>query len=64
MAVVYRSEKKKIMRSQIHLIQKVISILSRVEEVLLSMDVADPSRAYTDMILEETDSEAEWRSKV
>ena len=52
------------MRSQIHLIQKVISILSRVEEVLLSMDVADPSRAYTDMILEETASEAEWRSKV
>ena len=38
MAVVYRSEKKKILRSQIALIKKVISVLSNCEKILASPD--------------------------
>ena len=57
MAVVYRSEKKKIIISQINLITKVLSILDRIEEVLFS-NTEDPSvdisAAYTSLILEET----------
>ena len=58
MAVVYRSEKKKILISQINLIQKVLSVLSRIEEVLFNV-TEDPnidiSAAYTSLILEETE---------
>ena len=36
-------------------------MLSRIEEVLLDPSV-DISAAYTSLILEETDQEAEWRS--
>ena len=67
MAVVYRSEKKKILISQINMIQKVLSVLTRIEDVLLNTaedpDV-DISAAYTALILEETEQEAEWRSQV
>ena len=35
MAVVYRSEKKKILRSQLNIIKKVNTVLERVEETLL-----------------------------
>ena len=64
MAVVYRAEKKKIMRSQINLIQKVISILSQAENALLNPDETVPSRAFTDLVLSETATEQEWRTLV
>ena len=54
MAVVYRSEKKIIIRSQINLIEKVLSVLKSIEEVLLNVPAAtgsDPARGYTDLLL-------------
>ena len=57
MAVVYRAEKKKILRSQVNLVKKILSVLRRIEEVLRpgeeqQSDTAN--RAYTELILEET----------
>ena len=53
MAVIYRSEKKKILRSQIALVMKVISVLHSCEGILTgAANVADKSRAYTDLIME------------
>lgn len=49
MAVVYRAEKKKIIRSQINLIQKVLQVLRGVEDCLLKKPAeegTDPSRSY------------------
>lgn len=55
MAVVYRSEKKKIIRSQINLIQKVSTVLKSIEEVLLNVPSgADGSRAFQELLLAET----------
>ena len=57
MAVTYRAEKKKIIRSQINLIQKVITVLQSIEEVLIEKPAsigADPSRSYTDLLLTES----------
>ena len=62
MAVVYRSEKKKILLSQINLAAKVLQVLKRAESVLLDADSRDDgidaSRAYLDLLLQETLSEA------
>ena len=41
MAVVYRSEKKKILRSQINLIKKVISVLNNIEDVITQNSLED-----------------------
>ena len=57
MAVVYRSEKKKILLSQINLAAKVLQVLKRAEDVLLD-ETIDISRAYLDLLLQETLSEA------
>ena len=57
MAVVYRSEKKKILLSQINLAAKVLQVLKRAEDVLLD-ETIDTSRAYLDLLLQETLSEA------
>ena len=64
MAVVYRSEKKKIIRSQINLIGKVLHILKNCEEVLTNPEETDKSRAYTELCLKETKIEEEWRESV
>ena len=62
MAVVYRSEKKKILLSQINLAVKVLQVLKRAESVLLDGndrgETTDPSRAYLDLLLQETLNEA------
>ena len=50
MAVVYRSEKKKILLSQINLAAKVLQVLKRAEDVLLD-ETIDTSRAYLDLLL-------------
>ena len=63
MAVVYRSEKKKILRSQENLVRKIIEVLKRVEDTLLGGS-EDPSRAYTELLLEETPIEVRWREAV
>ena len=60
MAVVYRSEKKKIIRSQINLIEKVLSVLKSIEQVLLELPDSigsDPARGYTDLLLVMTSQE-------
>lgn len=65
MAVVYRSEKKKIIRSQINLIQKVFQVLQSVEDVLINQPAetgVDPARAYSELLLVETPQEANWRN--
>ena len=62
MAVVYRSEKKKILRSQINLITKVIQVLRKAEEVLRPENAEnsqDVSQAYTALLLEPTSIELE-----
>ena len=64
MAVVYRSEKKKILRSQINLIRKVVSVLKKVEATLTGPEENDKSRAYQGLLLEETKTEKEWREAV
>jgi len=46
MAVVYRLEKKKILRSQINLVKKVLEVLKNAEAVLLNPQESEPSRAY------------------
>ena len=66
MAVVYRSEKKKILRSQLNMIKKVNSVLEKVEETLTKkgLDQGQQSRAFTELLLEETDMEVLWRQEV
>ena len=64
MAVVYRSEKKKILRSQINLIRKVILVLKRIEDTLTGPEEKDKNRAYQGLLLEETKTEKEWRESV
>jgi len=64
MAVVYRAEKKKILRSQINLIQKVIQIIKHCEATLTKPEGADNSRAFTDLILSPTHEEIQWRTNV
>ena len=64
MAIVYRLEKKKILRSQINLIKKVLSVLRRIEEVLNNENDSDKNRSYQELILEETQMEIEWREEL
>ena len=67
MAVVYRSEKKKILRSQINLITKVIQVLRKAEEVLRPENAEnsqDVSQAYTALLLEPTSIELELCQQV
>ena len=72
MAVVYRSEKKKIMHSQINLIQKVKQVLRGCEEALEGdADAQSPEefeenrlQAYNRLILAETEAEAQQRGQV
>ncbi len=64
MAITYRSEKKKILRSQIALVQKVIYVLRNCEDILTSANIEDKSKAYTELILEQTDSEIKEREAV
>ena len=63
MAVVYRSEKKKILRSQLNMIRKVNSVLEKVEEVLTKKGLTQgqQARAFTELLLEETEMEVLWR---
>jgi len=62
MAVVYRAEKKKILLSQINLVQKIVQILRHCEDILNNPEETDKSRAFTEMVLKETPAEVEWRS--
>ena len=66
MAVVYRSEKKKILRSQINIVQKVIQVLTRVEDVLApeNKGKSDIDQAYQKLILEPTEIEQEWCKQI
>ena len=51
MAVIYRAEKKKILRSQINLVKMVLHILKAAEDVLLNPEATDKSRAYQELLL-------------
>ena len=64
MAVVYRSEKKKIIVSQINLLKQTLSILERAESVLAGGDTDESNQAYKQLLLEETPTEAEWRTAI
>jgi len=46
MAVIYRSEKKKIVKSQINLIKKVLQILKKAEKTMLNSSETDKDRAF------------------
>lgn len=64
MAVVYRSEKKKILRSQMNVVKIVLNVLQNCEQVLTDPNEADKSLNYTQLILAETEHEQKWRSSV
>ena len=64
MAVVYRAEKKKILQSQVNLIQKVILILNKAENILTNVADTNKDKTFADLILEETSTEALWRKQV
>ena len=64
MAIVYRSEKKKIIASQISLLKQVISILERLESVITPGDEESSRKPYQKLLLEETEDEAERRAKI
>lgn len=64
MAIVYRSEKKKIIISQMNLIKKVLAVLDKAEGVLAAGDNDASSLAYKQLLLEETPAEVKWREKV
>ena len=44
-----------------NLIEKVLKVLKSAEQVLRKEGETDPSRAYQNLILQETNKEREWR---
>ena len=65
MIIVYRSEKKKIIRSQLNMVNKVLSVLREIEATLLQkgFNAEEQSRAYTDLLMKETETEKKWRDE-
>ena len=64
MAVFYRAEKKKILRSQIILVKKILHVLRNCEKVLTNPHESDKSKAFTDLILKEHQLEKEKRKSI
>ena len=66
MAVVYRSEKKKIIRSQLNIVKKVNDVLQNIEATLIQKDITpdQQSKAYTELLMKETGMEKFWRDEV
>ena len=66
MAVFYRAEKKKILRSQIILVKKILHILCNCEKVLTDSEESDTdkSKAFTELILKEHQLEKEKRKSI
>ena len=55
MVVLYRSEKKKIIRSQLNLCRKVAQILDKIEKTLMEQtDPGQQSLAYTKLLMQPT----------
>ena len=57
MAVVYRSERKKIIKSQLHLVNLVSQFLQKIES---SSDIDMKSNVFTKLIIMETIQEIKW----
>jgi len=55
MAVLYRSEQKKILQNQLDLTMKVIKVLEQAEKML--KDVKNGNEAYRKLVLEPTENE-------
>ena len=65
MCIVYRSEKKKIVRSQINIATKTLDVLENASKALTSSkEIGQQSTAYTELLLEQTSMEKEWISEV
>ena len=66
MAVVYRCEKKKILRSQLNIIQKVNSVIQNIESTLIKkgIDTGEQNKAYTELLMKETAMERMWREEL
>ena len=66
MAVLYRAEKKKILRSQIILVKKILHVLRNCEKVLTDSEESDTdkSKAFTELILKEHQLEKEKRKSI
>ena len=63
MALVYRSEKKKILRSQLHLIEYVLASLDTIEELLSqSSSEQDLEKPFTNILIRETEQEKQERA--
>ena len=57
MAVVYRSERKKIIKSQLHLVNLVSQFLQKIES---SSEIDMKSNVFTKLIIMETIQEIKW----
>ena len=66
MAVLYRSEKKKILKSQLHIVSKVLSVLQNVEMTLTAKELGSEQRfkAYTELLMADTATERKQREEV
>ena len=53
MAILYRSEQKKIIRSQLNIIKKVDSVLEKIESTLLQkgFNAGNQNIAYTELLM-------------
>ena len=58
MAILYRSEKKKILVSHMDLLRHVISILERVEQIFVNDENEVSNQAYKELLLEENQIES------
>jgi len=65
MTIVYRSEKKKIIQSQLNMVTKVIKVLQKIETTLLQkgFNAEEQSKAYSELLMTETDTEKKWRDE-
>ena len=65
MAVTYRSEQKKIIKSQLNIVQKTLEVLDHIKETLtsdyLSSDTNKQNIAFTELLMRATEHEIVWK---
>jgi hypothetical protein len=64
MCILYRSERKKILLSQLSVISKMAQVLKQVEKIFtdLTKNPEQHQAAYTELIMEETPEEVESKA--
>lgn len=59
MVIVYRSENKKILKSQIHLVRKLLHVLSKAEEALMPEEESDTNAEARYLDFQKSDKDKE-----